>query len=293
MGVVWAERHYTAHVHISVNVGLVFATLMAATKISNSFPSGASSHSTGGTIRDLEAPAWLKTFFSNMQFHLTAICLVGVSRFSLNFMSVWIIQFTAFLMTLRRKNLAPHHFIVALYAAMLFTGFCVTTFDLVHEDCFFLCHILGNCGFLLRIGARWSKYSVWAVVCVVFLALTVCLVEVEVDGASLTVPHAAAYNSRLAWAAEDLVLPVLHASPLSVRSFVLASASSVRRLCTFVGSTFWDSAPNQAAACQHGQTWLMGFLFVASTASKMVLGRRVTASRAAQDAATAKEEKCE
>jgi hypothetical protein len=92
-------------------------------------------------------------------------------------------------MTLRRKNLAPHQLIVGMYAAMLVSGFCVTTYDLIHEvgtlahgrhgpsrttathrrctatavqGCFFLCHILGNCGFLLRLGARWSKYSVWA-----------------------------------------------------------------------------------------------------------------------------------
>jgi hypothetical protein len=97
MGIVWLEHCYVGlHINTLVNMGLVLATLVIATKVSEFFPSGGtiSGGTGGGTIRDLEAPAWLKTFFSNMQFHLSAICLVGVSRFSLNFMSVWIIQFT-------------------------------------------------------------------------------------------------------------------------------------------------------------------------------------------------------
>jgi hypothetical protein len=130
MAIVWVEARVGGvmsdpiRVHTVVNIGFVFATLWTATAISRALPSGAAgsknpTDAPGGTIRDLEAPSWMKTFFSNMQvklssacfphapismrnlpdftshlmqFHLTAICLVGVSRFSLNFMSVFIIQ---------------------------------------------------------------------------------------------------------------------------------------------------------------------------------------------------------
>ena len=189
-------------------------------------------------------------------------------------------------MTLRRKNLAPHQLIVGIYAAMLFCGFCVTTYDLLHEGCFFLCHVLGNCGFLMRLGGRWSKFVVWPVVCVIYLTFTLFLVEVEPT--SLAVDRAGAYNSRIGWAAEDLLLPLLSAAPDAVRSFMLASASSVQVGCIFLGGA-WDhtggSSSTPAEARQRGQTAIMGALFVLTTASKMILGRKITAARAVKDAA--------
>jgi hypothetical protein len=44
------------------------------------------------TINDLSAPAAMKYFFSVAQFHATAGCLVGLRRFSTQFVYLWIIQ---------------------------------------------------------------------------------------------------------------------------------------------------------------------------------------------------------
>lgn len=101
----WAEmRLGVSEPHYEGNAAIVIGTLLAA-----DFgtwwvgPQGRSS-----TIQELDAPPPMRYFFSVMQFHATVGCLVGVRRFSTQFFYVWIIQFTAFLMTLRRKNIAPH-----------------------------------------------------------------------------------------------------------------------------------------------------------------------------------------
>ena len=273
MAIVWGEQRTGKHIHTGLNWLLVAATLLAASKISESFPSGTNVMGTGGTIRDLEAPAWLKTMFSNMQFHLSAICLVGVSRFSLNFFSVWIIQFTAFLMTLRRKNLAPHRVIVYMYAAMLFSGFCTTTYDLIHESCFFLCHILGNCAFLLRLGVGWSKYAVWATVSLIYIVLTLLLTNFEAQAST------APYNSRIGWVAEDLLLPLLNWLPTAVRSLLVTSSVHARAACALAANSLTQS-PSVVVAVERGQTGLMALLFAVSTAAKVRAGRRLTAERA-------------
>ena len=57
---------------------------------------------------DLAAPAPLRFFFSTMQFHATTGCLVGLRTLSTQFVYLFIIQGTAFAMTLRRRNLVGH-----------------------------------------------------------------------------------------------------------------------------------------------------------------------------------------
>ena len=87
MAIVWVEARVGGvmsdpiRVHTVVNIGCVFATLWTATAISRALPSGAAgsknpTDAPGGTIRDLECPSWMKTFFSNMQvkFGLFSTC---------------------------------------------------------------------------------------------------------------------------------------------------------------------------------------------------------------------------
>ena len=50
-------------------------------------PAGRSS-----TIQDLDAPPFMRFFFSVMQFHATTGCLLGVRRFATQFFYVWIIR---------------------------------------------------------------------------------------------------------------------------------------------------------------------------------------------------------
>lgn len=54
-----------------------------------------------------------------MQLTATAGCLYGMRRYSIQFAFCMIIQVNAFLMTLRRKNLAGHYFLITIYGVML------------------------------------------------------------------------------------------------------------------------------------------------------------------------------
>ena len=118
--------------------------------------------SRSSTIQDLHAPAAMRFFFSVMQFHATAGCLLGVRRFSVQFMYVWVIQFTAFLMTLRRKNLAAHHPLVSGYGIMLTAGFLVSMNDHLSVGAFALSQAMANFAACARLGLRMPKYVLWA-----------------------------------------------------------------------------------------------------------------------------------
>lgn len=158
MLVVWAEdRLGVATPWYNVNAAIVIATLLAA-DFSTWWvgPNGRSS-----TIQELDAPPPMRYFFSVMQFHATAGCLVGVRRFSTQFFYVWIIQFTAFLMTLRRKNLAPHGPLVVTYGVMLTAGFCISTYDHFTHGSWLLVNTLANAAAALRLAGGLNKYVLW------------------------------------------------------------------------------------------------------------------------------------
>ncbi|KAJ1459636.1 hypothetical protein M885DRAFT_510802 [Pelagophyceae sp. CCMP2097] len=156
MVVIWAELKLGAEPKYAANAIIVLVTLAAA-DAGTWFvgPAGRSS-----TIRELDAPPVVRFFFSVMQFHATAGCLFGARRFSTQFYYVWIIQFTAFLLTLRRKNLVPHKPLVVLYGVMLSTGFAVSTYD--HRGSFLALNILANGAAVGRMGLRINKYALWA-----------------------------------------------------------------------------------------------------------------------------------
>lgn len=115
MALIWAEQRYQLAPAYEWNAIIVLGTLVAADVATWSVEETSRS----STIRDLDAPPAMQFFFSVMQFHATAGCLLGVRRYATQFVYVWIVQFTAFLMTLRRKNLAPHTPLVFTYGFML------------------------------------------------------------------------------------------------------------------------------------------------------------------------------
>lgn len=81
------------------------------------------------SIRDLAGPAWVKYFFSVMQFLATAVHLVGFTRSSLYFYIALVIQVTAFLMTLRRRHVVSHGCNLVLYSLLLLGGFLTGVYE--------------------------------------------------------------------------------------------------------------------------------------------------------------------
>jgi hypothetical protein len=68
-------------------------------------------------------------FASEMQLYLTAFCIVGYRRYTLHLLAVAVIQTNSFLMTLRRKNVAPHFVLTACYTLMLIGSFVTISYD--------------------------------------------------------------------------------------------------------------------------------------------------------------------
>ena len=219
MLLVWFERRLGAAQPLyAANGAIVVATLLAADFGSWWVgPAGRSS-----TIQDLDAPPFMRFFFTVMQFHATAGCLLGVRRFSTQFAYVWIIQFTAFLMTLRRKNIAPHGPLVTTYGVMLTLGALVSLYDHATAGLFLAHNILAHSACMLRLGLRVPKYLLW----------TGLAVAVHVARPYLALTDADPLQPRLAlWAASTASVGVLgarkmrrYADPLAQKAAAAAAA---------------------------------------------------------------------
>merc|ERR1711924_236885 len=88
----------------------------------------------------------------------------------MGFVMVWIVQFTAFMMTLRRKNVFSHTTWVLIYATILGSGFAVSEYDT-----FVICgawHItaIANLMVYMRLNCYCNKYMMWAF-CAVIMVL--------------------------------------------------------------------------------------------------------------------------
>ena len=125
MLVTWLEMKLGREPNYLLNFAIVLLTITAADlgSMAQGKPGTAGRSS---TIRDLDAGPAAHFFFSAMQFHATMGCMLGIRRYSTQFLYVFIIQFNAFLMTMRRKNLAPHTFLVTTYGLMLVFGYAVS-----------------------------------------------------------------------------------------------------------------------------------------------------------------------
>jgi len=157
MALTWYELRHGAEANYWANMAIVVGTLAAADLASWSVGEAGRS----STIRDLEAGPATHFFFSAMQFYATMGCMLGIRRFSVQFLYVFIIQFNAFLMTIRRKNLLPHGVLVTTYGAMLAFGFVVASYE--HHRLGMVCMInaLSNVAAVARIGFGVPKYALW------------------------------------------------------------------------------------------------------------------------------------
>ena len=117
MLVTWYEETHNLPPNYWCSFGIVMASMTSADAASKQC--GYSS----GFARDLQTSNYVKFLFSFMQFAATSACLYGVREYSTQFVFVLIIQCNAFLMTLRRKNLASQKMLVAIYGEMLAGGF--------------------------------------------------------------------------------------------------------------------------------------------------------------------------
>lgn len=123
----WFEQTYQKPPLHVMNLVIVMAS-MAAADLGSHLAGG--KHQSG-FARQLDVPHGVKYFFSFMQIQATAGCLFVDKRFSIHFIFCMIIQCNAFLMTLRRKNLAGHYTLVSLYAIMLLVGWYICNNELL------------------------------------------------------------------------------------------------------------------------------------------------------------------
>lgn len=167
MAVTWVERTYSLEPNYSINVVIVLTTMAAADLASKSCGKYQSS-----SIRDLTVPKFVRFFFSAMQFYATTGCLYGLRRMALVFLHVIVVQGNAFLMTLRRKNLAGHHALIAIYGVALAVGnfMALNEVLLLGVDAAYITVLVGSLGILIRLGPVPSqmnviqnKYILWTV----------------------------------------------------------------------------------------------------------------------------------
>jgi hypothetical protein len=103
-------------------------------------------------------------FASEMQFNLTALCLVGLRRYSMHLVAVAIIQLNSFLMTLRRKNVASHEVLTAAYGLLLVLGFWVGVMEEDYSEEIYPAGTIGSLAVILRMGPlHVNKYVLWTV----------------------------------------------------------------------------------------------------------------------------------
>ena len=163
MALVWADEAWPAadgRPRYWANVLVAFATLAGADLASAAVPRDARSP----TIRGLEIPDYAKNFFTTMQFLATVGVLFGLRSHANYFMTVCVVQLTAFTFTLQRKNLMSHAATMVFYAFQLIFGTVVGVTDCVYwagADGLFIFAALAAAAQTARIlGA--NKYAVWA-----------------------------------------------------------------------------------------------------------------------------------
>ena len=168
----WVEDHYEfPRLHF---VNYVITMLVMAAADLASWSVGHTNQS--NSIRQLEAPASVKIFFSWAQFIAKATLMYTPSRrYSTFYFFALIIQVNAFMMTLRRKNVFPQAVLVGVYGLLLTIGLYIIFTELfVYGGGWMTCHvILGMAciSFLLRAGPRFpkqfrllhNKYIIWTI----------------------------------------------------------------------------------------------------------------------------------
>ena len=159
MALIWTERVLGLPPNQALNAALLFASMAASDISSRSVgPKGRSR-----TVRDLNAPHATRLLFSIMQIQTTSALLLGQRRFSMHFIFVLVMQFNAFLMTLRRKALVPYWGAVTTYGAMTIIGSTIVLYEtsISQPGLFLVGNALGNFAATMRIGFNAPKYPLW------------------------------------------------------------------------------------------------------------------------------------
>lgn len=125
MAVFWYEQTYNKAPNYDWNLAIIIVGMIAADLSSYSQRQFSSS-----TIRDLDTAEWVKFVFSVAQFCGSANILYGMRhRYSMHMLSITVVQCNAFLMTVRRKNLAGHTTLVTLYGLALLISMVVCVYE--------------------------------------------------------------------------------------------------------------------------------------------------------------------
>lgn len=120
------------------------------------------------TIRDVKVPeifpeSAMKFLMSALQILGTTHCLVGTRRYTMHVLMVFIIQTTAFVLTLRRKNLTSNLWVGVLYGFFLLSGVAVSLIDDQYSQELFVTGTIGHLAVILRLGPlHLDKYVMWS-----------------------------------------------------------------------------------------------------------------------------------
>ncbi|CAB9531486.1 unknown protein [Seminavis robusta] len=103
-------------------------------------------------------------YASEVQIYLTAYCIVGYRRYTLHLLAISIIQCNAFMMTMRRKNVAPQGVLTAIYSLMLVGALVAITYDDRFSHRTGVGATFGGVASILRLGFGVNKYYIlWTV----------------------------------------------------------------------------------------------------------------------------------
>ena len=167
----YMERTYYNHppkeFHF-MNILIILCTMAAADLSSYSL----GPQHTSGFARELDVPAIVKYFFSMAQLGATAMILHGQRRYTMHFIMIIIIQGNAFLMTIRRKNLASHAVLTSIYGIALAGAgmMAYLEYSRANVNVRRAVALIGFTATLLRTGPRWipglsiiqnNKYLLW------------------------------------------------------------------------------------------------------------------------------------
>ncbi|CAB9517804.1 expressed unknown protein [Seminavis robusta] len=102
-------------------------------------------------------------YASEVQIYLTAYCIVGYRRYTLHLLAISIIQCNAFMMTMRRKNVASQTVLTAIYSLMLVGALVGLTYDDRFSHRTGVGATFGGVASILRLGCGVNKYLLWTV----------------------------------------------------------------------------------------------------------------------------------
>lgn len=164
----WVEQgHFNNREFHVWNIVIVLSTMAAADLSSHS------SDVQSGFARELDVPAIVKYFFSMAQIYATSMILTGHRRYTMQFLMVIIVQGNAFLMTIRRKNLASHAVLTSIYGASIVGAGIIAWFEFQNRagwPTFRGMVLCANLALVLRTGPRVipvlsivqnNKYLLW------------------------------------------------------------------------------------------------------------------------------------